>query len=174
MIRPKSCRVVRSRAADSPGGGLGSQRLPRSCSFGGHAGEAYGLISDLYVDPSTGFGLVFIANGYTPGNAYQFGATSAFYTAEEDVYAALLQLAVPACTSASVQGDRNGEQLLLLGDRITWSGIETVMISIHDATGRMIQQRMLGSGDSASVPPGVYVVRCSVQGRHIVRTWCAL
>ncbi len=36
----------------------------------GHAGDAYGLISDLYNDPNTGFGFIFITNGFGPGHAY--------------------------------------------------------------------------------------------------------
>jgi hypothetical protein len=36
----------------------------------GHAGDAYGLISDLYNDPLAGFGIIFITNGYAPGHSY--------------------------------------------------------------------------------------------------------
>jgi hypothetical protein len=52
--------------------GLGSQIItatpgkdmifPDTIMFG-HAGDAYGLISDVFTDPSTGYAAVFITNG---------------------------------------------------------------------------------------------------------------
>jgi CubicO group peptidase (beta-lactamase class C family) len=83
--------------------GLGVQRITSSydsdqiCdpahSWFGHAGEAYGLISDIYVgNPlsagnSSASGFVFITNGSFEG--YSFGSNSSFYQVEEDVYGML-------------------------------------------------------------------------------------
>jgi CubicO group peptidase (beta-lactamase class C family) len=83
--------------------GLGTQRITAEndgdqiCnpdySWFGHAGEAYGLISDMYVGSpaSSGnissSGLVFITNGSFEG--YSFGSNSSFYQVEEDVYGML-------------------------------------------------------------------------------------
>ena len=55
----------------------------------GHAGDAYGLISDLYNDPLAGFGIIFITNGYAPGHSYQFGKNSSFFQPEEEIFAVL-------------------------------------------------------------------------------------
>ena len=145
-----------------------------SVAMFGHAGEAYGLISDLYVDPSTGFGLVFITNGYTSGNAYQIGSTSAFYGVEEDVYAALLQYAVPACSlTATVPHADASNALLLTGDRISWNGTTSTVVSLYDLTGRGIARFALTPGNSRTVPAGTYVVRCTVPGANIARMWGA-
>jgi CubicO group peptidase (beta-lactamase class C family) len=52
----------------------------------GHPGEAYGLISDLYIEPQSGLVLVFITNGYTTGGNYAPGVLSTFYRVEEQVF----------------------------------------------------------------------------------------
>ena len=52
----------------------------------GHPGEAYGLISDLYVHPETGYTIAFIANGYSSGGGYAFGEESIYYLPEEETF----------------------------------------------------------------------------------------
>ena len=72
--------------------GLGVQRITAqegkdvifdTAQMFGHAGDAYGLLSDLFTEPKTGFGVIFITNGYKPGFSYKFGIKSAFYLPEE-------------------------------------------------------------------------------------------
>lgn len=53
----------------------------------GHAGEAYGLVSDWYFNKETGRGVIFMTNGIWPG--YSFGTSSAFYTVEEAIFNAV-------------------------------------------------------------------------------------
>jgi len=53
----------------------------------GHAGIAYGLLSDMYVDPETGSGVVFITNGSQLD--YVYAESSAFYEVEDAVFDAL-------------------------------------------------------------------------------------
>lgn len=65
--------------------------------FIGHAGEAYGLISDVYVEPSTGWGFAFATNGAWDG--YSFGASS-WYAVEEALHAALVSDRA-ACAAAN-------------------------------------------------------------------------
>lgn len=50
----------------------------------GHPGIAYGLLSDLYVDPVTGSGVIFITNGSK--QEYEYGENSSFYEVEEAVF----------------------------------------------------------------------------------------
>lgn len=59
----------------------GSQRM-----FG-HPGEAYGLVSDAYIDTDREIGLVFMTNGC--GAGYAVGGRSAFYTVEKEVFDAV-------------------------------------------------------------------------------------
>lgn len=58
--------------------------LDNSTNMFGHPGEAYGLVSDAYIDTSRMLGIVFITNGC--GNGYQLGPQSAFYSVEADVF----------------------------------------------------------------------------------------
>jgi CubicO group peptidase (beta-lactamase class C family) len=62
----------------------------------GHAGEAYGLVSDWYFHKETGRGIIFMNNGVFSG--YNFGETSAFYTIEEAVFDAV-EPEFMACTT---------------------------------------------------------------------------
>ncbi len=50
----------------------------------GHPGEAYGLISDIYLEPATGTGLIFITNGSR--SEYLPASGSAFYQVEQEVF----------------------------------------------------------------------------------------
>ena len=61
--------------------------LPGSAAMFGHAGEAYGLVSDAYFDLSREIGFVFVTNGV--GAGYQTNNQSAFYTIEQEVFNAV-------------------------------------------------------------------------------------
>lgn len=50
----------------------------------GHAGDAYGLVSDVFVDIKKGIGFVFITNGC--GKGYAPSDSSSFYAIEKDVF----------------------------------------------------------------------------------------
>lgn len=137
----------------------------------GHAGEAYGLISDLYSEPVHGFGLVFITNGYTSGNAYQFGTSSAFYTAEEDVYAALLQYAYPVCIAMGAPEEHTtGNPLQVVGDRLVWSGDQAATITAFGALGNELERFTMqpGSIRDLSVMGVVYFRHCDDDGCETV------
>lgn len=53
----------------------------------GHAGIAYGLLSDMYVDPDTGSGVIFITNG--SNREFVYAEESSFYSVEHDVFEVL-------------------------------------------------------------------------------------
>ena len=61
--------------------------LPKSTQMFGHAGDAYGLVSNAYFDTTRHVGFVFITNGV--GSGYNNGNTSAFYSVEEAVCRAI-------------------------------------------------------------------------------------
>lgn len=56
-------------------------------SMWGHAGIAYGLLSNMYVDPVTKSGVIFITNG--SDRPFQPAVASAFYSVEHDVFEVL-------------------------------------------------------------------------------------
>ncbi|MFM1931827.1 MAG: FmtA-like protein [Bacteroidota bacterium] len=72
------------RITSTPGNDIA---LPGSASMFGHAGEAYGLVSDAYFDPLRKVGFVFMTNGV--GIGYQTNNNSIFYTVEQEVFAAI-------------------------------------------------------------------------------------
>lgn len=53
----------------------------------GHSGDAYGLVSDAFVDVKKGLGFVFITNG--SGSGYVNSDCSSFYAIEKDVFEAV-------------------------------------------------------------------------------------
>ena len=61
--------------------------LPESSTMLGHAGEAYGLVSDAYFDTIRKVGFIFMNNGV--GVGYQTNNYSIFYTIEQEVFAAI-------------------------------------------------------------------------------------
>ena len=56
----------------------------------GHPGIAYGLLSDMYMDPETGTGVIFITNGSK--QEFEYGGSSSFYGVEETVFDILFSL----------------------------------------------------------------------------------
>lgn len=53
----------------------------------GHAGEAYGLVSDAYFDKRENIGVVFLTNGI--GSGYKTNKVSKFYTVENEIFKAV-------------------------------------------------------------------------------------
>lgn len=66
----------------------------------GHAGDAYGLLSDMFQDPVSGFGLIFITNGYKPGFDYKPGKHSAFERPEEAAFEVFAKTSYSDCVAA--------------------------------------------------------------------------
>lgn len=112
----------------------------------GHAGEAYGLLSDLYLDPVTGYGLVFITNGYTSGNAYTFGANSSFYRVEEEVFSALGTHTVAACLTTGTVSEEASDPLLIRGRTVQWLDPSTAEVQAFDVLGRIVEHGPLIPG----------------------------
>lgn len=163
--------------------GLGTHRiLPTSggdvvlpgVQMFGHAGEAYGLISDMYSEGDFHFGLVFITNGYTSGNAYQFGNNSAFYSVEEEVYAAVDQYAVPVCAPGGVREHGDAWPWVLTPERLLWAGAVPVLISVLDIDGRLLVATMLEPGGALLRPrSGALLVRCTTRDASASVKWWA-
>ncbi len=112
----------------------------------GHAGEAYGLISDLYRDPVSGWGLVFLTNGYTPGNNYALGINSAWYRVEEEVFAALGTHTLPTCISTGLPIADAADLLHVRGRSLEWSGRGHLEILAYDPAGRLLESAHLQPG----------------------------
>jgi hypothetical protein len=132
----------------------------------GHPGEAYGLISDWYFDPVTKDGVIFLTNGVW--NGYSFGNNSAFYTLEEDVFAAgeealdcSTDVATASVTSALVVPNFGRP-----GEAITYYGTGTIFW--QDALGKTVAQTPAqGSSVIPALHAGSYLIR--IDGQKPVR-----
>lgn len=65
-------------------GELGMDMIFPGMGMIGHPGIAYGLLSDIYVDPKTGTGVIYISTGSK--REFEYGQTSSFYEVEEAVF----------------------------------------------------------------------------------------
>lgn len=138
------------RVTATPGGDLVLPGTPML----GHAGEAYGLISDLYLDPATGFGLVFITNGYTPGNNYASGINSAWYRVEEEVFEALGTWALPACLGLGSATTTILDDLLIRERTVEWQGRGPLDVEVLDLAGRSVATKRMEPGARWSLAVG--------------------
>jgi CubicO group peptidase (beta-lactamase class C family) len=70
-------------------GANGDDLFPGCAGWVGHLGEAYGLLSGLWIDPKTGAGIVYLINGVSSGADQNRGVRSAYTWQEERLAAAL-------------------------------------------------------------------------------------
>lgn len=143
----------------------------------GHPGEAYGLLSDLYVHPETGFVFAFITNGYLSGGGYEFGQNSTFYRVEEEVFEAIYDTWWAHCSnSLSVQGPKEATEPCMQAyvDRETKTlyineGVIPVDVSVYDMMGRNhLQAKFDAKADLGMLPAGMYFAVMENQGKGCV------
>jgi hypothetical protein len=155
--------------------------LESSQSMFGHPGEAYGLVSDAYVDTTRKLGLVFITNGC--GVGYQTNNQSAFYTVEKEIFDAINPYAdILDCFWLSTQQNKKNDLLLevLPNPFATKIKISTTidMIGkkyiIYDPTGRVYATGIITSENDALnlsfLPDGVYIFHIQNETTHINKT----
>jgi CubicO group peptidase (beta-lactamase class C family) len=129
----------------------------------GHAGEAYGLISDMYFEHDKLFGIVFITNGYYSGGGYQYGSYSAFYKPEEEVFTSIKNHPYSACIylNAPEFSITQRDKLLQLQENtlVLDQGFSPDALMLSDITGRMVAQyeRPTNKINLPSIKPGIYL-----------------
>jgi CubicO group peptidase (beta-lactamase class C family) len=143
--------------------------LPGSDLMFGHTGEAYGLVSDAYIDTSRKIGFVFITNGV--GTGYSTSNSSAFYTIEQDIFEAIESESLwNTCDviTSSTPLDRNdwychfdhASQTLYID--LKQADLDSDCI-VFSSNGQLISQLKSRSGimqlDLSNIPSGVYGVR---------------
>ena len=132
----------------------------------GHPGEAYGLISDWYFSKEERFGVIFMTNGAWEG--YSFGDQSAFYSLEEEVFAAVAEHALGACTTETAEP---GESLPLVSPNPAENELNIrngkslpfwKRWFIRDSSGRVILSAEGAFAnftiDVSGIPGGIYVL----------------
>ena len=152
----------------------------------GHPGEAYGLISDAYVDAASGWGFVFATNG--AWNGYAVGNT-AWYTVEEQVFETLapdwqacvagsaspvLTPAPERLTEAKVVAGRLAPNPGAPGEVVRWVGPDAPVagepVEWWSASGQIHSTTPAGPDGWLPNPPstpGVYWVRLPRSGRSL-------
>ncbi len=127
----------------------------------GHAGEAYGLISDMYFDTTRNMGIVFITNGC--GNAYQSGTATSFYTVEEDVFNAVYQTIIEPVLLPTAEAAADKMQLFpnpANGSVELFFQQPFDLIRVLNSMGELVLTlRNSGTFSTRSLPAGHYLVQ---------------
>lgn len=141
----------------------------------GHAGEAYGLISDMYFTFQHKFGLVFITNGFYNGGDYQWGNYSAFYLPEEQSFAALKTYVFDSCAlsvkelyapaTLNIFPNPSSDKIYI-GNQI----LKSVEVEIIDVFGNVISRNFYSSLSCITIShlnKGMYFLRISKEDKVI-------
>ncbi len=132
----------------------------------GHPGEAYGLVSDVYMDPQQGLGLAFITNGC--GAGYQLGNQSAFYTVEEDIFNAVSQeLENANCLLATEEVSTTEQSLVYIESshqiRAIGDAKAKGVLQVFSLYGQLVFQKSINNHQAAiqlpELNPGIYLIR---------------
>jgi CubicO group peptidase (beta-lactamase class C family) len=154
--------------------GLGVHRSMGSVGFDkvfenlvtiGHPGEAYGLISDLYINLENELVLAFISNGYYGAQNYAFGSNSIYYAPEEETFEAIESELLPICSTLNSGIESQPESSCLsIGKSQIWSE-SNGRISIYTTTGKKVLQSS-GKIDTQALTDGLYFVHYFHQGEY--------
>ena len=152
--------------------------LPNSDAMVGHAGEAYGLVSDAFFDAERKAGFIFLTNGV--GNGYATNDTSAFYTVEQEVFQAIEDYAdIAQCNTLSTTEQAIAflkpfpnptQDVLFLPE---CEQLENCEVNIYSIDGRRLYAEVFsvekGNISLAALPEGIYVVRVNGRNHLIVK-----
>ncbi len=159
--------------------GAGSQIIPGEIVYG-HPGEAYGLISDLYVHPNSGLVFAFITNGYSSGGGYPFGDSTEFYAPEEDAFEVIYEFFWEDCNQPT--GVYEPERTNFC-DKITYNSESEILklpeenfsmeIGVMDVGGKRLDQgQYFQQVIQLNTPKGVSVVKVTADDyRCVFRTF---
>jgi CubicO group peptidase (beta-lactamase class C family) len=153
------------RSSDTPNNDIvlsGSSRML------GHPGEAYGLVSDAYVDTTRRFGFVFMTNG--SGTGYSTNSQSVFYTVEQDIFDAVESYAAITDCTVSANNIVKHEDLGSVFPNPTHRFVNLPLINhsfpiqytVYDSFGRIL---LTGTAlhnraiDIENLPVGIYLLK---------------
>jgi CubicO group peptidase (beta-lactamase class C family) len=148
--------------------------LSGSTKMFGHPGEAYGLVSDAYIDTTREVGLIFLTNGC--GAGYHIGSGSAFYSVEKHVFDAIEAYGnVNSCLTVDIsRHEKNGEMIIFpnpASDFLMLSSDISLKDSpfyIYSSTGQMVLLQNLNDNllqiDISYLAPGLYFLNIPETG----------
>lgn len=148
------------RITSTPGNDIA---LPSSTSMLGHAGEAYGLVSDAYFDPNRKVGFVFMTNGV--GNGFRSNNNSVFYTIEQEIFAAIENYGNINSCSLITGFEQNKEDLTTIFPNPTHGLVnieiqnQTIKsIKIFTLQGHLLKETTECELDLSTYPNGTYFI----------------
>lgn len=156
------------RITSTPGNDIA---LPGSISMFGHAGEAYGLVSDAYFEPIRKVGFIFINNGV--GIGYQTNNNSIFYSIEQEIFAAIENYGnIISCTqTAGFEQIQEGFTLIYPNPT---NGLVTIEIQnqtiqgiqVYDLQGELIKETAESQFDLSNFPNGTYFIKAKTENDY--------
>jgi CubicO group peptidase (beta-lactamase class C family) len=123
----------------------------------GHPGEAYGLISDLYLEPESGLALVFVSNGYYSGGGYAFAENSIFYAPEEETFEAVEANYLGFCSTLPTEQLFPGKECVRIVSGMVTTDADNP-IEVYELSGKEIGVFEKGFHLS-HLPKGMYLVK---------------
>ena len=158
------------RSTDTPNADL---VLPDYPGMLGHPGEAYGLISDAYIDRENGFGFVFLTNG--SGTGYTTNSNSAFYTVERALFDALNTVDWATTCLVATKSPAKLRPLSFspnpASELVRVQGATDTILTVYGTNGSLLRTERLHSPQSFSVATwaaGSYFVRIGDAGGWLV------
>ncbi len=138
--------------------------LTSSTSMFGHPGEAYGLVSDAYVDTLRQIGFIFITNGV--GTGYQTNNYSAFYTVEQEVFDAIENFSDFSACNHSIIAESTKKHTEIFPnpfDKLLYINSNNAeKITIYDLAGKIIYENNFPkknlSIDTQNFKPGFFIL----------------
>ncbi len=156
------------------------QVLTGSEAMFGHTGEAYGLVSDAFLDTTRKVGFVWMTNGV--GAGFVLNASSAFYTIEQEVFTAIEQEGeLESCQELVIEPFLSPKVKMQLFpnpcyDRIRISNLtpgENSLLRIYSLEGILLLSEPIREEsmvlELAHLPPGVYGVRWNDAFEYFVK-----
>jgi CubicO group peptidase (beta-lactamase class C family) len=138
--------------------------LPGSVSMLGHTGEAYGLVSDAFFDTIRKVGFVFMNNGV--GIGYQTNNNSAFYTLEQEVFAAIENHGniINCQLSSGFNPIQEASKIIHPNPTDGFVKIEIhnhiiKNVEVYDLLGRLIKETSENEFDLSNCLNGTYIIR---------------
>jgi len=148
-------------------GAIGFDKVFSNILMIGHPGEAYGLISDLYIDPASGIALAFVSNGYYSGGGYAFAENSIFYAPEEEAFEAIEEAYLETCTTLETENPVESQ----VCPEVRNGRIETeknATVRIVDLAGRQVSLSH-GTVRIDGLGKGIYLVEVRQGDDHCVK-----
>jgi CubicO group peptidase (beta-lactamase class C family) len=139
----------------------GDKVFDNTTEWWGHAGEAYGLVSDAYYNPTDNIGFALYISGCGAGYTT---ISSSYYTVEKAFFNAIQKVMSNGCAYPLSVDDAHGntKQVLVANNKIILQPNEASKLVLTNLSGQVILQRELRDYleiDLAILPANIYLLQ---------------